>query len=62
MGFFVWTVAWGRILNGDNLRRRGFPIVDWCYMCRGSGETVERNGIVIRECLFHPLLSIPFKK
>ena len=38
-----WT--WGRILTitGDNLRRRGFtfPIVDWCCMCRYSGETMD---------------------
>ena len=26
--FFVWTTAWDRILTGDNLRSRGFDIVD----------------------------------
>ena len=32
--FFVWTVAWNRILMGDNLLLRRFDFVDWCIMCR----------------------------
>lgn len=31
VSFFVWTAMWG--FTGDNLRRRGCTIVDWCYMC-----------------------------
>ena len=41
VSFFVWTVAWRKILAGDNLRRRGLSIVDWCCMCWHSGETVD---------------------
>lgn len=41
VSFFVWTAAWGSILTSDNLRRRGFTIVDWCCMCRGSEEFVH---------------------
>lgn len=39
--FFVWMAAWGKILTGENLRRRGFTIVDWCCMCHSSGEIVD---------------------
>ena len=28
VSFFIWTVAWDRILMGDNLRDRGFDFVD----------------------------------
>ena len=28
VSFFVWTVAWDRILRGDNLRSRGFDFVN----------------------------------
>ena len=39
--FFVWTAMWGKILIEDNLRRRGYSLVDrpcicWCY-----GESMD---------------------
>lgn len=33
ISFFVWTIAWDKILTGDNLRHRGFDFVDYCVMC-----------------------------
>ena len=39
VSFVVWCVAWNKILTGDNLRLGRF-FVDWCIMCRHSGETV----------------------
>ena len=41
VSFFVWIAAWDRILTGDNLWVRGFDFIDWCIMCRCSGETVD---------------------
>uniref|UniRef100_A0A2N9EED7 Reverse transcriptase zinc-binding domain-containing protein n=1 Tax=Fagus sylvatica TaxID=28930 RepID=A0A2N9EED7_FAGSY len=41
VAFFIWTVAWGRILTCDNLMQRGYTMVGWCCMCRCDGETVE---------------------
>ena len=42
VSFFVWCVAWNKILTGDNLRRlRGLDFVDWCIMCRHCGETID---------------------
>ena len=41
VSFFVWFVAWNKILIGDNLRLRGFDFVDWCIMCHQCGETVD---------------------
>ena len=40
VSFFVWSAVWGNIITGDNLRGRGFSIVDWCCMCWWSGEDV----------------------
>ena len=34
-------VAWAKILTDDHLRKRGFTIMDWCCLCRGSGESVD---------------------
>ncbi len=39
VAFFVWTAAHGKILTIDNLRKRNICIVDWCCMCKRSGES-----------------------
>jgi hypothetical protein len=39
--FFAWTAALGRILTMDNLRKRGLIVVDWCNMCKRSGESID---------------------
>jgi hypothetical protein len=39
VAFFVWTAAHGKILTMDNLRKRRICIVDWCCMCKHSGES-----------------------
>jgi hypothetical protein len=41
VAFFVWTAALGKILTIDNLRKRQLIILDWCCMCKSSGETVN---------------------
>ena len=39
--FFIWTVALGRILTADNLRRRNIILVDWCCLCKEDGENID---------------------
>jgi hypothetical protein len=41
VAFFVWTAAKGKILTMDNLRKRGICIVDWCCLCKKSGESPD---------------------
>ena len=41
VAFFIWTVAWDRILTCDNLMRRGYTMAGWSCMCRCEGETVD---------------------
>ena len=41
VSFFIWFVAWNKILTIDNLRLRGLDFVDWCIICRHCGETVD---------------------
>ena len=41
VAFFVWTVALGKCLAIDNLQKRKVWIVDWCFMCKRNGESVD---------------------
>ena len=41
VAFFVWTAALGKCLTIDNLRKRKVWILDWCYMCKCNGESVD---------------------
>uniref|UniRef100_A0A7C9ALA2 Reverse transcriptase domain-containing protein n=1 Tax=Opuntia streptacantha TaxID=393608 RepID=A0A7C9ALA2_OPUST len=41
VSFFVWEASHGKILTIDNLQRRGFSLVNRCYMCKGESETVD---------------------
>ena len=40
VSFFVWIVAWGKILTCDNLVKKGNKLVGWCCMCLSCGETM----------------------
>uniref|UniRef100_A0A7N2MNQ6 Reverse transcriptase zinc-binding domain-containing protein n=1 Tax=Quercus lobata TaxID=97700 RepID=A0A7N2MNQ6_QUELO len=31
----------GKILTTDNLRKRRIIVLDWCYMCKRCGESVD---------------------
>jgi hypothetical protein len=39
--FFVWMAALEKILTLDNLRKRNVIVVDWCCMCKKSGESID---------------------
>ena len=35
---FSWTISLGKILTTENLWYKGVAVVDWCYMCKKSGN------------------------
>lgn len=39
--FFAWEACHEAILTGDNLRIRRMIYVDWCFMCKSSGESTN---------------------
>jgi hypothetical protein len=39
--FFAWSVALGKILTVDNLRKRHVIIVDRCCLCKRNGESMD---------------------
>lgn len=42
VAFFTWTAALGKIVTEDNLRKRRLIVVEWCCMCKASGETPDQ--------------------
>jgi len=41
VSFFVRIAALGKILTHDNQRKHNIVVVDWCYMCMKSGESID---------------------
>ena len=39
--FFVWIAALGKCLTIDNLQKNEGWILDWYYMCKCNGESVD---------------------
>uniref|UniRef100_A0A2N9GJ71 Reverse transcriptase zinc-binding domain-containing protein n=1 Tax=Fagus sylvatica TaxID=28930 RepID=A0A2N9GJ71_FAGSY len=41
IAFFSWTAALGKLLTIDNLRKHHLIIVDWCCLCKQSGQVLH---------------------
>jgi hypothetical protein len=41
VAFFVWTTMLGKILTHDNLRKRNVVVIEWCCMCKMSGQSIK---------------------
>ena len=41
VAFFSWTAALRKILTLENLWYKGVAVIDWCYMCKKSGESAN---------------------
>ena len=40
MGFFAWKASWGTVLALDQLKIRGRPLANICYLCEKE-ETLD---------------------
>ena len=41
VAFFSWTTTLGKILTTDNLWKRHIVVLEWCFMCKRCGESVD---------------------
>lgn len=41
VSFSVWEAWWGKILTLDNLRKKGFHLATWRYLCQEDEDTVD---------------------
>ena len=56
VAFFSWTTALGKILTLENLWHKGVAVIDWCYMCKKSGELV--NHLLLHCPIAYELWSV----
>ena len=59
VAFFMWTMAWGRILTCDNLKKKGFVLAGWCCMCKNADES--ENHLLLHCCITRQLWNFVFK-
>lgn len=58
VAFFSWIAALGKILTIDNLWNRHIVVLDWCYMCKRCGESMDH---LLLHCLIaYELWSMVF--
>ena len=41
VAFFSWFASLCKILTTDKLRKQHVLVLDWCYMCKNCGESVD---------------------
>ena len=41
LGFFAWEASWGKVLTLDQLKRRGIPLANRCFLCEEYEETID---------------------
>jgi hypothetical protein len=41
VAFFVLTAVLGKILTMNNLRKKNMIVMEWCCMCKKSGESID---------------------
>ena len=41
LGFFAWEASWGKVRTLDQLKRRGIPLVNGCFLCEEEEETID---------------------
>ncbi len=58
VAFFSWTAALGKILTIENLRYQRLILLDWCRMCKCSGESADH--LLIHCSLASELWSMVF--
>ena len=39
--FFAWEVSWGKVLALDQLKKRGRPLANRCFLCRVEEESID---------------------
>ena len=58
VGFFSWKATWGKVLTLDQLKRRGRPLANRCYLCENEEETILFVHYLLARLLWEIILAI----
>jgi hypothetical protein len=47
IAFFTWKIALGKLLTIDNLQRQVLTLVNCCFLCKMSAETVNHLSFIV---------------
>ena len=58
--FFAWEASWGKVLTFDQVKRKGIPPANKCFLCEDDEETIDHLLIhcLRAKMLWDLLLSI----
>ena len=56
--FFAWEATWGKVLTLDKLQKRGWQLLNRCYLCGYAEELVHH--ILLHYPVVSPLWEIAF--
>jgi hypothetical protein len=59
MAFFAWTIALGKILTLDNLRKKQIVVINRCCLCMSDKESVDHLLLhcEVAHVLWHAIFS-----
>ena len=58
MCFFAWEAAWGKASTLDQIQKRGRPLANRCFLCKGKEETIDH--LLLHCCVTRVLRDIIF--
>ena len=58
LAFFAWEAAWGKVLTLDRLQKRGWQLLNRCFLCGSKDENV--NHLLIHCTVAKVLWEIVF--
>ena len=41
VSFFAWEATWKNVLTLDQIKRRGCPLANRCYLCLSEEESID---------------------
>ena len=41
VGFFAWETSWGKVLTLDQLKKRGWTLINRCFLCCAKEESID---------------------
>lgn len=58
--FFEWEAYWEKVLTLDRLQRRGWSLLNWCFIRKEDEELVDHILLHFFELTYHAIWCFPY--